>query len=95
MIVPYSWMHNLTLLLLPFGYVLTLVLRMKSGVRVFWSLLLFGVMHPLMLGVFFLFSVPDESQAYQIIPAIALLPIIYYLELQASSQNHKSGSERI
>lgn len=95
MIVPYSWMHNLTLLLLPFGYVLTLVLRMKSGARFFWSLLLFSIMHPLMLGVFFLFSIPDESQAYQIIPAIVLLPVIYYLELQSASQNNRSGSEKV
>ena len=79
MIIPYSWMHNLTLLLLPLGYALTLVLRMKSGARVLWSVLLFCTMHPLMLGVFSLFSGPLESQAFQIIPAIMLLPAIYYL----------------
>ena len=79
MIVPYSWMHNLALLLLPLGYGLTLVLRMKNGARFLWSVLLFGIMHPLMLGVFYLFSGPLGSQAYQVIPAIALLPAIYYL----------------
>ncbi len=89
MIVPYSWMHNLTLLLLPFGYALTLILRVKSGVRIFWLLLLFGIMHPLMLGVFFLFSIPHDSQAYQIIPATALLLVIYYLELQTAHQTIK------
>ncbi len=90
MIVPYSWMHNLALLLLPLGYGLTLVLRMKSGARFIWLILLFGIMHPLMLGVFNKLSGPLVSQAYQVIPAIVLLPTIYFLELQATprSESH-------
>ncbi len=87
MIVPYSWMHNPTLLLLPLGYALTLILRMKSRARIFWLILLFCIMHLLMLGVFLLFSGPLESQAFQVIPAMALLPVIYYLEQQAAPQS--------
>jgi hypothetical protein len=79
MIVPYSWMHNLVLLLFPLGYGLTLVLRMKNTQRIIWSFLLFGIMYPLMLGVFNLLSGPLVSQAYQVIPAIVLLPVIYFL----------------
>ena len=88
MIVPYSWMHNLTLLLLPFGYGLTLILGMKRGPRFLWSVLLFGMMHPLMLSVFYLFTGPLESQAYLVIPVIVLLPAIYYLDYNFHAQIH-------
>ncbi len=83
LIIPYSWMHNLALLLLPLGYGLTLILRMKRIPQIGWSILLLGIMHPFTLGVFTMFSGPLESQAYQIIPAIILLPLIYHLDQAA------------
>jgi hypothetical protein len=86
-IVPYSWMHNLVLLLFPLGYGLTLVLRMKNGARIIWAVLLFGIMYPLMLGVYNKLSGPLGSQTYQVIPAILLLPLVYYINLNAVRQS--------
>jgi hypothetical protein len=83
--IPYSWMHNLALLLLPFGYSLTLVLKVKSRARFVWMALLFFIMHPLMLGLYVALNGPDHTQAYQIIPALALLPIMCFLEYQTAS----------
>ena len=79
-VVPYSWMHNLTLMLLPAGYCLTLSLKMNKKGRYAWLVLLFIVMQPLMLGLFLVLGGPDHTQAYQIIPALILLPILCILE---------------
>lgn len=84
-VVPYSWMHNLALLLLPFGYSLSLILKKKGWTRTAWLVLLFIIMHPLMVGIFLAFSGPDNSQAYQVIPALALLPLMALLEFQENS----------
>jgi hypothetical protein len=78
--VPYSWMHNLTLLLLPFAYSLWLVSKMKGTTRAVWLTLLVFVTHPLMVMLFFLLSLPSVSQAYQGIPALILLPMMVFLE---------------
>lgn len=86
MAIPYSWMHNLTLLLLPLGYSLSLALKIKSSARFIWLTLLFVIMHPLMFGLFVAFSKFDHKQAYQIISALALLPIMIFLESQTTSE---------
>jgi hypothetical protein len=82
--IPYSWMHNLTLLLLPLGYCLALSLKVKSIERYSWLALLFIIMHPLMLGLFIALNGPTHTQAYQIIPALALLPTMYILEYKSA-----------
>lgn|GEM_PF-5310045 len=78
--IPYSWMHNLLLLILPCGYCITLILKMKSRSRFFGLVILFIVMHPLMVSLFIVFHGPTLSQAYQIIPAIILTLILILLE---------------
>jgi hypothetical protein len=83
--IPYSWMHNLTLLLLPFAYCLTLIRKVKSKARFYWLILLIIVIHPLMLGLFIALNGPTHTEAYQIIPALILIPTIYYLEIQKKS----------
>jgi hypothetical protein len=80
--VPYSWMHNLVLLLLPLGYCLILAVKLKSKARIYWLALLIIIMHPLMLGVFITLNGPTHTQAYQIIPALVLVPAMLYLEFQ-------------
>ena len=85
-VIPYSWMHNLALLLLPLGYCLALALKAQSRARIAWLTLLFVIMHPLMLGIFIFLSGADHKQSFQIIPALALLPIMYFLEYQAAHQ---------
>lgn len=79
-VVPYSWMHNLTLLLLPFAYSLWLVIKMKGTARAVWLILLVFVTHPLMVMLFFMLSLPSVSQAYQGIPALILLPMMVFFE---------------
>lgn len=79
-VIPYSWMHNLALLLLPAGYSLSLILKLEGRARLLWSALLFIIMHPLMVGLFLLFTIPDTTQAYQIVPALFLLPMMIFLE---------------
>jgi hypothetical protein len=79
-VVPYSWMHNLTLMLLPFTYSLWLVNKMNGTMRTMWLTLLVFVTHPLMVLLFFMLSLPSVSQAYQGIPALILLPMMIFLE---------------
>ena len=83
--IPYSWMHNLALLLLPAGYSLSLILKMKERARFVWAAMLFIVMHPFMIGLFLLFAIPDNTQAYQIIPALFLLLMMIFLERRSYS----------
>jgi hypothetical protein len=90
-LVPYSWMHSLVLLLLPFAYSFTLVLRMKTRAKIPWLVLLFVIMHPLMLVLFVALSGSSHTQAYQIIPALALLPTMVFLEFQAGDHTTKDG----
>lgn len=89
--VPYSWMHNLALLLLPCGYCLTLIQKLQRNSRYVWLGMLFFVMHPLMVGLFILFTARQQTQAYQIIPALILLPMLMILEFQVNSQQHRSS----
>jgi len=79
-VIPYSWMHNLALLLLPLGYTLSQIMKRKGGERIGWLTLLFAVMHPLMVGLFLALSIPLETQAFQIIPALILLPMMVFVE---------------
>ena len=83
--IPYSWMHNLSLMLLPLGYCLSLVLMMKARIRSAWLILLFIIMHPLMLGLFFALNGTDHTQTYEAIPALVLLPIMIILEHRTTS----------
>jgi hypothetical protein len=78
-IIPYSWMHNLALLLLPLAYSLVLALRRKGGKRFLWLSLLFFIMHPLMLGLFVLVGGSEGRQTYQVITALVLLPVMVIL----------------
>lgn len=78
--VPYSWMHNLALLLLPAGYGLSLILKKVAPARVIWLTLLFVIIHPLMAGLYLALGIPQDTQAYQIIPALTLLPLVVFLE---------------
>ena len=80
--VPYSWMHNLVLLLLPVGYSLALAYRLKRRDRIGWLILLFFIMHPLMLALFVAFNGPTHTQAYQVIPALLIIPVLWYLDKQ-------------
>lgn len=86
MAVPYSWMHNLTLMLLPFGYSLALILKVKGRARFVWLVLLFIIMHPLMLGLFVALTGSDRTQAYQVIPALVILPVMHILEFKTNPQ---------
>lgn len=84
--VPYSWMHNLALLLLPCGYCLALIQKLERNISYFWGLMLFIIMYPLMFILFIVFTGPDLTQAYQIIPALTLLPVVIFLEFQVGLQ---------
>lgn len=78
--LPYSWMHNLTILLLPFVYSFSMALKAKDPARAGWLAILFLIMHPLMVGLFVAFSGRDHTQAYQVIPALAVIPVMILLE---------------
>jgi hypothetical protein len=83
--IPYSWMHNLSLLLLPLGYCTTIVVKVKGRTRIAWLTLLLFFMHPLMLGIFLALSGSDNTQTFQIIPALVLLPVMIFLESRNAS----------
>lgn len=84
--LPYSWMHNLTILLLPLGYSASMALKLKGFSRIFWLTLLFFVMHPLMVTLFVLLSGEDNTQAFQIIPALIVVPAMLYLQNVTAKQ---------
>lgn len=83
-ILPYSWMHNLALLLLPAAYCLSLILKISGRMRVLLPTLLFLITHPLMTALFLVFGISRHTQAYQVIPALLLLPLMVYLEDRAN-----------
>lgn len=77
--IPYSWMHNLVLLLLPLGYSIFLALKVTTKARFIWLILLVIIMYPLMYS---LFVILNATQSYLIIPALVILPIMLTLESQ-------------
>lgn len=80
LVIPYSWMHNLTMLLFPVGYSFLIVSKKKKW-RIFsWSLFVFLLIYPLMYLLFIFVGIPQDTQAYQIIPALILLPVLALLE---------------
>ncbi len=84
-VIPYSWMHNLALLLMPLGYCLSLILRINHNSRLGWMAILFVVVYPVMIGLFLTVGMPQDTQAYQIIPALILLPLMIYFEKKVQS----------
>lgn len=78
-VIPYSWLYNLILLILPLGYSISLALRVKNRMRLAWLTALFTIMHPLML---LLLILNHAFHFYQIIPALALFAIMLWLERQ-------------
>jgi hypothetical protein len=91
--IPYSWMHNLALLLLPIGYCLALAYQMDGKWRAIWLAVLFGVMHPLMLGLYISLPGPKPPQAYQVIPALLLLPLMFFMIFQKNRSIELSGGK--
>jgi Glycosyltransferase family 87 len=81
--IPYSWMHNLVLLLLPLGSCFNLIFKRKAWQRYTWLAALIIIMHPLAVGLFILLNKSSSVQTYQIIPALVLLPVMGLLEHQA------------
>ena len=80
-VLPYSWSYNHILLLLPFGYCLSLIFKTRGLWRGFYLFLLFCVMFPLTITIFIAFP-----QAFQIIPVLVLLPFMIFLKIKISLQ---------
>jgi hypothetical protein len=87
LVIPYSWLYNLVLLLLPFGYSLSLVLRMTGWQKYAWLAALFFTMNLLTMGIVSVFKYDfefNQSQAYHIIHALVLLAMMAYLEYRTN-----------
>jgi hypothetical protein len=83
LVIPYSWIYNLALLLLPFGYSLSLVLKMNGWQKYAWLAGLFTTMHLLAFMIVKIFKYDfqiDESQGHHIIHALVFLAMMTYLE---------------
>jgi hypothetical protein len=80
-VIPYSWSYNHILLILSFGYCLSLILKMKGIWLSLWSVLLFLVMFPLTILIFISFP-----QAFQIIPVLVLMPMMVFLDYKINLQ---------
>ncbi len=78
-IIPYGWLYNLCLLLLPLGYSISLALKAKKRQQLIWLAALFMIMHPLML---FLLVINQARHSYEIISVLALFVIMTVLEYQ-------------
>jgi hypothetical protein len=88
LVIPYSWIYNLALLLLPFGYSLSLVLRMTGWQKYAWLTALFITTH--LLAIVIVVISKDEininqSQGHHIIHALVLLAMMTYLEYRTNS----------
>lgn len=79
-VIPYSWMHNLAMLLLPLSYGFALIMKMKKREQFVWLSFIFFIMYPLMFLLFIFIGMPHNTQAYQIIPGLILLPALVFLE---------------
>lgn len=85
-VLPYSWMYNLVLLLLPYGYCTVQSLKIKGVTRNFWLAALLFIMYPLTIALFMIFEGHSGTQAHQIIPAFFLLTVMIALESKSKSQ---------
>jgi hypothetical protein len=87
LIIPYSWMHNLLLLVFPAGYGLACAWRLSCIGRSLWSIVLIALMHPFFLLIYFTLTLSSNSQAYQIIPAVILLPMLFIIQWQVDNHS--------
>jgi len=78
-VIPYSWMHNLAMLVLPIGCFFTILSRKRKWEKAFWFTFAFLCMYPLMYLLYVLIGIPQVTQAYQIIPVLIFLPVMVLL----------------
>lgn len=86
-VVPYSWMHNLILLLFPFGYFASALSRSAKKKRIVGLTILFALAYPLMYALFLSVGMTQNTQAYQIIPALILLPTAFWIEKNSTPRS--------
>jgi len=87
LVIPYSWIYNLALLLLPFGYSLSLVLRMTGWQKYVWLTALFIATHLLAMVIVVISKDEiniNQSQGHHIIHALFLLAMMIYLEYRTN-----------
>lgn len=85
-VLPYSWMYNLVLLLLPYGYSAVQILKIKGLARHFWFAVMLFIMYPLTIALFVIFEGHSGTQAHQIIPAFFLLAVMIALESKSKTE---------
>ena len=79
-VIPYSWMHNLILLLPSLGYFFTSILKSQVRQKNIWIAFLFFIMYPLPIILFIVFMNLTTVQIFQIVPVLILLPFILFFE---------------
>lgn len=85
-VLPYSWMYNLVLLLLPYGYSVIQILKIKDASQNLWLAALLFIMYPLTIALFVIFEGHSGTQAHQIIPAFFLLAVMIALESKSRTE---------
>lgn len=91
-IIPYSWIYNLTLLLMPLGYSLSMALNLSRGIRLISLSILFFVMHPLVL---ILLILDHDQHSYLIISALMLFVVMLLLKRHTAANENKQNTEHV
>lgn len=85
-VIPYSWMHNIAMILLPLGYMYSIISTRNKWEQAGWLSFIFLVTHPLMYLLYLLIGLSQNTQAYQIIPVLILLPVMAFLEYKTTNK---------
>jgi hypothetical protein len=94
LIVPYSWSYNQAILVFPFAYAIDRAWRLRGLSRIAWLAALFSLIYPFVKFIYTTFTVPSQSDVYQIIPVVLFLPLMVILQRSVDSSSepqHSSG----
>jgi hypothetical protein len=92
LIVPYSWSYNQAILVFPFAYAIGRAWRLRGFARIVWFVALFALIYPFTQLIYRILTVPHQSDVYQIIPVVLLLPLIVILQRSVDALSEDSVS---
>lgn len=94
-ILPYSWLNNFALTIFPYGYGLMMAAKFNLRARAYSFLAFLAIMYPITMVMFqYFYFFGKKTQAYQIVPVLLMLPVLYFVE-RKSRQTTLTNSGKI
>jgi hypothetical protein len=91
LVIPYSWIYNLALLLLPFAYSFSKALKLQGWEKFAWITALFSSQHVLAFITIAIYGYEfdlEKSQWYHIVHALIFLGVMTALEYRTNPKAH-------